>query len=69
MICQLRNDNYRKEIPDRAIDIHLKKGREMGRGDYHYLTSSSVLANEDNSFSIQAREWLIERSKKSENKS
>jgi len=69
MICQLRDGDYNKQIPDRAIDVHLKKGREMGRGHNHYLTVASVLVNEDDSFPKQVREWLVERSEKFENKS
>lgn len=29
------------EVPDYAYDVHTKKGREMGRGELHFLTEAS----------------------------
>jgi len=40
----------------------------MGRGRFHYLTEAAFLAYEDESFSKDARKWLVERARKEEGK-
>ena len=36
----------RKEIPDYALDKHTARGRALGRGDDHFWTESSAIAQE-----------------------
>ena len=66
---QLRDGALKKEIPDYAIDLHSPEGRAIGRGRFHYLTEAALLANEneDDTFSKDARNWLIERARQEEN--
>lgn len=33
-------------IPDYALDVHTRRGREMGRGDEHWLREGAVVSNE-----------------------
>lgn len=66
MKCKLRDGTFHMEIPDYAIDLHLPEGRQIGRGHLHYLLEAASLANEDNSLSKEAREWLIGRARKEE---
>lgn len=53
-------DETRPEIPDYAIDLHVARGRRMGRGLSHYLTQAAKLENEDASFPKNYREYLLE---------
>jgi replication-associated recombination protein RarA len=47
MLYRLRNGNVvAPEIPDRAYDFHLRKGKEMGRDLEHYYKFASRLTNE-----------------------
>lgn len=36
-----RNEGWRPEIPNSAIDMHTERGRQMGRGLLHYLTEAA----------------------------
>ena len=63
---QLRDDGLTKDMPDYAIDLHLPEGKTRGRGRFHYLTEAALLVNEDERFSKDAREWLIERARREE---
>lgn len=49
------------EMPDYAVDIHTKRGKALGRGELHYLTDASQLANKDERFHGQYLERLIAR--------
>lgn len=51
------------KIPDYAIDVHTKRGRDLGRGLPHYLTQGAFLENADESFSGVYRRRLLERAK------
>ena len=63
---QLRGGDLRYQIPDYAIDLHLPEGREMGRGHLHYLLEASLLVNEDETLSKEAKKWLIEQEQQKE---
>lgn len=47
------------EIPDYALDFHVKRGRDMGRGLSHYLAEAATLENEDKSFPTNFRDYLL----------
>jgi replication-associated recombination protein RarA len=40
-----REENYRPEIPDYAIDMHTKRGKERGRDKLNFLQESSKVNN------------------------
>ena len=40
-----RKAGHKIPIPDYAIDMHTKKGKELGRGYYHFLEESSRINN------------------------
>lgn len=71
LLAQITNDlkiGMKRMIPDYAIDMHTKEGREMGRGALHYLTEGAKLENESRDFSIQYRGTAIDRARKKEKK-
>lgn len=43
---KIENENYRKDIPDYALDKHTAKGEAMGRGDKHFWLEASLLEND-----------------------
>lgn len=49
------------EVPDVALDMHTRRGREMGRGLTHFLTEGAVVANELPGRDLAYREWLLRR--------
>ncbi len=51
------------DIPDEALDMHVRRGRERGRGLLHYLTAASRLANKM-PFPRQYRNKQLARAKK-----
>lgn len=64
MIIQLREGALLPEIPDRAYDFHMKRGKDMGRGMAHFFTEATLLVQPDGhveSSSNPDRDFLIER--------
>lgn len=54
-------DGERPAIPDHALDMHTRRGREMGRGIEHFLTEGARVAPEDEGRERQWRQRLLER--------
>lgn len=48
------------EIPDFALDVHTRRGVEMGRGDEHFLLEGALLANEVPGRDLTYRDRLLE---------
>ena len=46
MAQRLRRGELHPEIPDYALDKHTKRGRQMGRGEEHFIEEGAMLANE-----------------------
>jgi replication-associated recombination protein RarA len=43
---KVENEEYRRTVPDYAIDKHTQKGEELGRGDRHFWETASELKND-----------------------
>jgi replication-associated recombination protein RarA len=54
------------EIPDFALDVHTRRGCEMGRGDEHFLLEGALLENEIPDRDLTYRERLLEMLKRTE---
>ncbi len=52
MLYRLRAGVDGPEVPDYAIDFHLKSGKAIGRDLKHYYEEASKLVNEDVSFQV-----------------
>jgi len=52
----------RPEIPDYALDLHTRAGKEKGRGRYHYLTEATakIMENEGLFLSKDYRSRLLQ---------
>ncbi len=48
-------------MPDYAVDIHTARGKSLGRGELHYLTTAALLTNDDRSYSDKYLQRLIDR--------
>jgi len=48
------------EIPDVALDVHTRRGRELGRGDEHFLLEGALLENEVPDRDMTYRQRLLE---------
>lgn len=48
------------EVPDFAIDMHTKRGWEMGRGYEHFMTEASQVANEVTERDTSFRDKLMD---------
>ena len=44
--AKVEEENYRRVIPDYALDKHTQKGEAMGRGDLHFWEESSQLKDD-----------------------
>jgi replication-associated recombination protein RarA len=44
--AKVEEENYRRDIPDYALDKHTQKGEAMGRGDLHFWEESSRLKDD-----------------------
>jgi replication-associated recombination protein RarA len=49
------------EVPDVALDMHTRRGRELGRGLSHFLREGALVANELPGRELTYREWLLKR--------
>ena len=47
------------EVPDFAIDMHTKRGWEMGRGYEHFMTEASRVENQINSGETSYRDRIM----------
>jgi replication-associated recombination protein RarA len=56
MLYRLRAGEEGPEVPDYAIDFHLKSGKAIGRDLKHYYDEASKLVNEDESFRVSIDE-------------
>jgi replication-associated recombination protein RarA len=54
-------EGERPAIPDHALDMHTRRGQEMGRGVEHFLTEGARVAPEDEGRDRQWRQRLLER--------
>ena len=61
--ARLGDGSMALSMPDRAVDIHTRRGKEQGRGLLHYYTEAATLVNEDPSFPDNYREELTERAR------
>lgn len=43
----LFEDRPKREVPDYALDMHTRRGHQMGRGVEHFFAEGAKLANED----------------------
>jgi replication-associated recombination protein RarA len=59
VVLQSRADGARPDIPDYAVDLHTRRGRAVGRGMEHYLTTAACLDNEDTSFPRTYRQLIL----------
>jgi replication-associated recombination protein RarA len=53
---------YRREVPDYAVDMHTGRGRRMGRDHEHYLAEGSKLVNEaeiENPYAERMAWWIL----------
>lgn len=55
------DDGVRPDIPDHALDMHTRRGRQMGRGVEHFLTEGAQVAPEHSGRDRQWRDRLLER--------
>ena len=61
VILENRKGGENLTIPDYAVDLHTRRGREMGRGLLHYLETAAQLTNEHDAFSDRYRKILLSR--------
>jgi replication-associated recombination protein RarA len=53
------------EVPDVALDMHTRRGRELGRGLEHFLREGALVENELPDRDLTYREWLLRRATES----
>jgi hypothetical protein len=54
-------DGGRAEVPDHALDMHTRRGQEMGRGIEHFLTDGARVEPELESRERRWRAELLDR--------
>lgn len=48
-------------IPDHALDMHTRRGQEMGRDERHFLTEAARVTNEVPGRDLTWRRWLLDQ--------
>jgi len=61
--AKVEEENYRREIPDYALDKHTEKGETMGRGDLHFWETASLLNDDTSTHEKQHLHEILERLK------
>lgn len=51
-------------VPDHVLDMHTRRGQEMGRGELHFLSECALVENEVPGRDQTWRHWLLERLEK-----
>lgn len=49
------------QIPDHALDMHTRRGQEMGRDELHFLEVAATVENEVSARDLTWRQWLLDR--------
>ena len=61
--AKVEEENYRREIPDYALDKHTEKGEAMGRGDLHFWETASQLKDDASTHEKQNLQEILQRLK------
>lgn len=63
MIIDLREGNPGPEIPDRALDYHITKGKQLGRSVVHFYEEATILQPRASSYGLnnEDRMFLLKR--------
>lgn len=55
-------EGFRMDVPDYALDMHTKRGREMGRGLSYFLSEAATLENESDDPTLKKFDELYQKS-------